>query len=575
MLTSTFDTRLGQVTVSIDDGGASSTFKTLEFATIDFDFDITPDEIDIDRVSVFYGRFQIRADNSCNNEYSDDTLEYIAFVEADGGEVINKDKTDSYFRSQGSSSINDLYDRLRTNITEFTTVALTVVVDRGVDTNWEFNYKLNRGDLALSELTRKVTITGTADIDTDSIMGAFTFTDPFPFVSTSGVLYDAVGAGTFIESYVDSLNTSLTTILSRSSNISVGVDNPIYDTYDINDLTNKADNRSVAILDMSSPPFAQIQEEDIQDITQFSVAASLAASEGAVFGTGFDRNFWVYRNATGTPVTVPWDDVMNLDDIELVQAFRSVSVGTRQFSLKGDDVLPSFGITEGVHLSLQQWNRRAPKRFQFIDTPGFPFLSEGQVASKVSSVIEIITTPTADEALIIYLGAEGNTTFNAVDGDPLNTANDLALRVNNAFSGWEATVVGGVNTNPAVRVDYIGTGTGVGQNIDITKDPTGTPDMTYTITPNPTALTVNGFNANGRVVNDLRLRALQAYTKVFPVSESFKISGEMRNFIKPWETFQFSGAPSRYTGKEFRLSRASYDLFQYKLNFTAYEVNGA
>src|SRR6056297_917061 len=121
MLTSIFDTRLGEVTVTIDDGGTTATFETLKFATIDFDFDITPDQTEIDRVSVFYGRFEIRA---------------------------------HHLDSLG----NDLFDRLRSNITEFSDIPMTVVVDRGVDTDWEFNYRVKRGDLEYSELSRKVTI---------------------------------------------------------------------------------------------------------------------------------------------------------------------------------------------------------------------------------------------------------------------------------------------------------------------------------------------------------------------------------------------------------------------------------
>lgn len=536
MITSTFNTRFGDVTITIDDGGTTATFKTLGFATIDYDFDITPDETDIDRVSVFYGRFSIDADNK-------------------------------------DSLGNDLYDRLRTNIPVLESVDMKVEVDR-VGDNWIFEYKLSRQDLELSEITRKITIKGTADIDNGQTMGEFTFTDPFLYISSAGGIYDAVGVGNLIEHYVDSLNTSLSNVIQRSTPSTVGVSSPIYNTYDINDLPTNAGERSLAILDISSPPFPQVEDQNIQDISQFSVVASLAASEGAIFGTGFDRNFWIHRGSTGTPIEIDWDstDVLDVDSIELVQAFRDVSVGTRQYSVPGFDVIPDFGINIGVHISLQQWNRRMPKRFQFVDTPGYPFMSEGRVAEKVSSVIEIITTPTVDEALIIYLGAEGNTTFNAVDGDPLSTANDLTLRINNAFSDWEATVVGGITTNPSVRVDYIGTGTGTGQNINITKDPTGIPDMTFTITPNPTALTLNAYNANGEAVKDLRRNALSAYTKVFPIGETFKIRGVFSIFIKPWETFTFINAPSRYLGKEFRLSNCSYDLFQSKMTFKAYEV---
>lgn len=536
-LTSTFNSRFGDVTITISDGGTAATFETLGFATIDFDFDITPDQTDIDRVSVFYGRFSIQADNK-------------------------------------DSLGNDLFDRLRTNIAAFTSVSMTVVVDRATD--WEFNYKISRRDLFLSELTRKVTINGTPDIDITPTMADFTFTNTFPYSRREDEFWDAVGVGEFISGFVGALNSNLSNEITHATNITAGVSNPIYQTFDSTDLSTMAGERVLCLLDISSTDFDQVEEENIEDFSQFSIAASLAACEGAIFGTGFDRNFWVYRGATGTPVTVPWDNVLSLDDIELVEAFRSVAVGTREYDLPPTTFgIPHFGITKGVHISLQRWNRSAPKQFQFVDTPGIFFVSEGFVDDEAFAIINITDV---NSSQTLRLGSSGSRTdtFSSDVTSRLVTCQNLAQAVNDTavdiFADYTATVVEDDSGNGfhSVRLQ---TTRSPGDTIFIEEGGGGgTVDMTYTIEPNPTELNVLGYDANGRAANDLRLRALQAYTKVFPIGETFKISGVLSTFVKPWETFEFSGAPSRYTGKEFRLSGASYDLITEKMNFRAYEV---
>lgn len=538
MLTSTFNTRFGDVTISIDDGGTSATFKTLGFATIDYEFDITPDETDIDRVSVFYGRFQI--------------------------EVDNKD-----------SLGNDLYDRLRTNIPSLESVDMEVVVDR--DTDWEFEYKVSRQDLELSELTRKVTIKGTADIDNGEVMGDLTRDDPFIYSRFEGLSYEAISVGDFIEDYVGSLNPSLSNVIQRSSGIDANVSDPVYKSFDQDDISSMGGERVLCLLDIDSDDFDDIEDEAIEDTSQFAIAASLAASEGSIFGTGFDRNFWIYRGSTGTPINVDWEstEVLDVDSVELVQAFRDVSVGTRQYYIEPiQSRIPYLGIDTGVHISLQQWNRRMPKRFQFVDTPAVPFLSEGVINATFSFTVITVTAVNSSGTSNVVLGGTLSDDFSVESLNRLATVQNMVNAVNNTtgFSGvWEATLESNVIDGqdiPSCRIDRVGSGDGIGTTVNIN----GHTDFTYDITPNPTNIAVEGFNANGNAVRDLRRNALSAYTKVFPIGETFKISGVLSIFIKPWETFTFINAPSRYTGKEFRLSSCSYDLFQSKMTFKAYEV---
>ena len=44
-----------------------------------------------------------------------------------------------------------------------------------------------------------------------------------------------------------------------------------------------------------------------------NIATSLAACEGSLFGTGFDKNFWIYRANLGTPIEVDYDDCLDLE----------------------------------------------------------------------------------------------------------------------------------------------------------------------------------------------------------------------------------------------------------------------
>lgn len=550
MLTSTVQGKVGVIAVVIDDAGATATFEILSIARVEYDFGITEEDQDVDQVSVFYSKMTIDAN------YRD-------------------------------SLDNDLYDRL-TDISESVSLVMKVPA-RG----WSFRYVITPKDIKINELERTVTINATPDLDLEATMGEYLFPGGFIYRrgEGEGYVYTASSVGRFIQNYLSRMNPDLGNLVSSAPAVSENVSDPLFKDFDANDFAEEDGNDVLALVDLSDDDFEELDDRTVQEFTQLEVMLSIAASEGSIFGTGFDRNFYIWRIDGANPVTVDWNDVKVFESPERIGVFRRISVVTNQTYI--DPIirqLPYLGLADGLHRTTNFLNSARGKSFEFTSGPGFPFVNSGEVDDSAATVLINVYMPALTEDFLRvemqYLGHSSFTAEFLISNVNPNTAGtNMANAINSSVIGsdWSASVAsygsqfpGFSETNPSwftVELQYIGAGDGLGYyfSLEFTE-----PDhkSTYEVNPNPSETgQILGSSSTGQAAADLREQAVKSYSTAFPAETTFRIAGEIFGFVKPWQPFTFSNAPSRYAGKVFRLSKAGYDLILEKMTFKAFEID--
>jgi hypothetical protein len=115
------------------------------------------------------------------------------------------------------------------------------------------------------------------------------------------------------------------------------------------------------------------------NITAISVLQSLAGHEGGIFGSGFSTVFYANRaSATGTPISITYDDVIELSVARNYTAFKQIQTGIIAKSV--DTVLPLVpNLTTRNYSPVVTLNPNAEKSINIQLNAGFPVLVAGTI----------------------------------------------------------------------------------------------------------------------------------------------------------------------------------------------------
>ena len=226
MITGSFDTAVGRLTMAINDGGTSATMQITDIGSLSYDFDQTPESVTIDRVQALYSFINI-------------TILY----------------QDDYGY--------DLWTRLIDSAISLTDIPCTLTIDTWDGQSYEFKFKLRIGDLSLSQINGTIQLKCSPNFDADvTVDTVFSAVDAgkkatFKKKSYSGNFsnnrtYTATGVKDWIEVALNEVfDNSYTNVVKPSlTNSGDGYTTEIYDT-----LQASGDKRQFLLLDISSVDF--------------------------------------------------------------------------------------------------------------------------------------------------------------------------------------------------------------------------------------------------------------------------------------------------------------------------------
>jgi hypothetical protein len=342
MITGTFNTAYGIVTVSVDAG--TGTGQILSVGALKYEFDITPDSVVIERLMAVYQRFDVS---------------WMAYA-VDG---------------------QDLYDL-------FTTADADVTVTvAGYDGNtYTFPFMLKPFDVSIDERSQVVKTSLSVFVDNTVTVGdvwaelnASHTSDIFDY-HTSGGTHDAVSSKLFIEVAMSELFGSQTNTIFHSIEVAPYVLTPadyLLYTYSDIDVTDPAQDGLFGTIAIDTAGM-YIDGALVSDIKAIEAMQNLAAYEGGVFGTGFSSSFYVnrYVDFTGV-VTITYDDIMELSFSRSYKSFRDFTIGSVPVAFDSPNGhIPNFPAQDIV---LPNLNPSAEKSVLIRIRPGYPVLNVGKI----------------------------------------------------------------------------------------------------------------------------------------------------------------------------------------------------
>jgi hypothetical protein len=346
-LVSTFTTKSGAVTVTITDAGADTTFRMLDLGEIKYEFDLTPDTLNIDRVVAIFS-----------------TVEFSLHLYDGNG--------------------NDLYDRL----VNTTSNKVKIEIDFYNGTSGLFQFTHLPSDVTIDEVSQIVKLK-CKPFQPTTTMGQFFANanyaaDIMPFekqaADLSRPLYNCVSSGRFIQRILSEISPALTNVQSADSN-DARMSQYIFENFD--DTTYVDNTNAFVIVNIhSADNFSNVTLTNGQSVVPENVPAmdvlrAMAVNEGSIVGVGIE-NFYRYR-INSEAVSLSYSDTLELSFRQGFQAvqyiFQSVQRQILQPTVGAVKQLPNL-VNSNVNVPL---NPDAQKFVQFIFTPAYPFLSKGRV----------------------------------------------------------------------------------------------------------------------------------------------------------------------------------------------------
>jgi hypothetical protein len=264
------------------------------------------------------------------------------------------------------------------------------------------------------------------------------------------------------------------------------------------------------------------------DRPAIEVLKELAGIEGSVFGSGFSRNFYINRLAdTQTPVQLDYANVIN-------------AKLNRTSLYLGNSLVTQLGAQTTVVTT------RVKKKRSFWD--------------KLFGVqrFSTSTTPLPDDPYGTYPSSDGLGDVLTETQQQQRIANRQLPVLNRVTSGS----LGNPRASKELRIELAPAYPLLSKG----KIPASQP--IYYIEENQigdtsleSALTANGLRNY--------LRALSSVDGDFIID--FEIKGAFS--LKPYETFQFTGAPERYQGNTYRVSEIRYNLLADTVKVKGYKIN--
>lgn len=398
-LTGSFDSKVGVITVTID-ATNSYLFEILDFGEIKYDFDISPEDTDIKGVSIIYQALDITTVASFKNGLN--IYDYL--VDDLGG---------------GNTS-------------------LLVEIDTWEQEHWEFKFQISEKDLELDEITNKLKIECNPVQPTEVMQDLFNTSRQFLAkvyrTGDSDPFLDAWSVGGFLDHFLSNINPNLSNVIAGSPG-APGTTDPLFKNYvsaDIND-TIALGTELAWIVDYGSYVLPKIDGVDVDQLPQISIARALAGIEGSLFGTGFDRNFYVWRKDSGNTVTIPYQNCL---DLKFDTSYAVIQTITNTLSSKEVDPELATGWATSVWTETisEILNPRGAKKVDLFFYPAYPFYNTGEATD--SGGIGIVENPEAvpyDQASQVF---GQKLMSNAVESYKISFPAQNTLRIKGKFRGF-------------------------------------------------------------------------------------------------------------------------------------------
>ena len=283
MITSTFTSKAGVVTLAIDDGGSDTSTEITSMGKIKYDYDISPSSPKVEAVKAFYAK--------CNVE---------VFQHSPTGE--------------------DLYGRLRTALLAEPTHRIKVTVTVGNDA---FVFFISLQDIAVVEKTRLISLELRPLLDrTVGVLSVFENVPAGAFVTfrhTSAVAEElqACGVADWIDQALKDvfLNNYDSIVLSSPTGLGAEYDTNNYTYFNGRTLSSEV---LLTMVKMPSSIFKKLEEVSAEE--KFSRGSVFSDGSGTLTGGDFSglREGWSIRliNTAGQAVFFIIDDIVS--DTEMV-----------------------------------------------------------------------------------------------------------------------------------------------------------------------------------------------------------------------------------------------------------------
>jgi hypothetical protein len=372
MITGTFNTAYGVVTVEVDAGTATG--QILSVGSIKYEFDITPDSVVIDRLMAVYQRFDVSW-----------------LLNTDDGQ--------------------DLYDLFTAGDADVT------VTIAGYDGNtYTFPFMLKQYDVSISEKDRTVKTSFSVPFDTtitvrnvwDNIFANYV-SSLFLFHS-GGTDYNAVPAKLWIQVCLWMMRGGTGAIGTGIEFDSVELANRVTTpsdfgdyTYDDIDVVDSAFDGKFCLCAIDTDGIVA-NGNFVDLLPAVSALQSMAGYEGGVFGYGFSSLFYQNRTVGYTDAqTISYDEVLSLSFATNYKAFQSITIGSVATSFNApDNHLPNFPTQDATSGTL---NLNAEKSVLIRLQPGYPVMQLGIIDSVTNLRVDAIAGTTAEDANEGYLNA--------------------------------------------------------------------------------------------------------------------------------------------------------------------------
>lgn len=257
-LTSTFTTKTGDVTVTIDTT-ESGVFDVTEMGKIEYDFDLTNQGDAVSKVGVLYNRSSL-------NVYR---------YTLGGGDMYDILYNELYSVRPASQPIP---------------VTVSINLHSGESAVFKFNIKKRSLYRKINERSMKIDL-DPLDDPTTTVADIFTFDITAAtkgFDTTNGLTADSFGllVGNFIEYTISGLNPTLPSFVESAYQGTAGLPSVTFPRI-----------QTIAEL-VNGTEYLFVAEGTASAELATSAVRNYAVLEGGIFGTGFDSNFYVHRMRT-------------------------------------------------------------------------------------------------------------------------------------------------------------------------------------------------------------------------------------------------------------------------------------
>ncbi len=349
-LTGFFRSPAANVNVTFTDSSAAASCGITDLSKLVFEFDLVPDALEINRLSVLYNAVDI-------SMYQYD--------------------------SQG----NDIYDRLVSS----TSVPIQITANFWNGTVGRYQFRCTPSDIIVDELNKIVKVKARPALPSVTVGQVFAnaeATDRFAYARTIAGApptidkqFVCMSAGRFIRRALEEFDT----VLNASVTPAPKTNNGFYGSYVFDDFGVEAFTANFAytafvVVNVNSTTIASVTLANgtalaPENVPALEVMKSLAALEGSLFGQA-TNTFYEYKLTTSN-VTLSYSDTIDLKFEQGYEALQYIFEGIQSEWLNDVESLTNSSITRNL-------NPDAFKFARILINSQQPFLQKGQIVNAVT-----------------------------------------------------------------------------------------------------------------------------------------------------------------------------------------------